>query len=80
MHGHTLVVQLSRESVKSSWCQEDLRMSLAIQIHGKPIKVLPVLLEGCDISGFLRVKAYADFRNEWQFEHGIEDVCDAMVN
>lgn len=74
-----LIVLLSGRSVESRWCQEELRMALAMQIGGKQIKVLPALLEDCEIPGFLKEKAYADFRKDWRFEDSIEDLCDALA-
>lgn len=73
-----LVAILSKKSVESKWCQEELRMALAMQIENKPIRVLPVLIDDCEIPGFLKEKVYADFKDEWSFESSLEDICDAM--
>lgn len=74
-----LIVLLSKNSVASNWCKEELRMALAMQISRLPIRVLPALLEDCEIPGFLKEKAYADFRESWKFDSAVEDLCDAIV-
>lgn len=74
-----LAVILSKASVRSRWCQEELRMALVRQIGGKSITVLPVLMEDCDIPGFLQEKRYADFRIPTQFEAALVDLCAAIA-
>jgi TIR domain len=57
-----LVPILSKGAVTSRWCKEELHMALAMQIQTGIKGVLPVLLEDCEIPGFLMAKAYADLR------------------
>jgi len=73
-----LVVLLTANSVSSRWCKEELRMALARQIKGEPIRVLPALFEDCEIPGFLLEKAYADFRDPTKFEAGIDALTAAV--
>ena len=63
-----LGVVLSPNSVNSRWVQEELEQALHVQISEGYVKVLPLLLVDCQIPGFLRDKAYADFRNESLYE------------
>lgn len=74
-----LVVVLSPTSVASRWCKEELRMALAMQIGGETIRVLPVLVADCTIPGFLREKAYADFRDHADFSRVIGDLAGAII-
>ena len=73
-----LIIILTPNSTESRWCKEELRMALAMQIGGEQIRVLPALFENCDIPGFLREKAYADFRNTEHF-HEMVDELEAAI-
>jgi hypothetical protein len=67
-----LAAVLSPNSVSSRWVQEELQQALHLQIGGKPLTVLPILLAECDIPGFLRARLYADFRDKEQYEGSLE--------
>lgn len=73
-----LIAVLSKNSTTSRWCTEELRMAMARQITQKGIAVLPVLIEDCDIPGFLQEKKYSDFRNTRQFDNAVKDLCAAI--
>lgn len=73
-----LIAVLSSSSVSSRWCAEELRMAMVRQIARKGITVLPVLIEDCDLPGFLQEKKYADFRNARHFDRGIAELCATM--
>jgi hypothetical protein len=47
-----LLVLLSSSSVKSNWVKRELEIALARQLKDKHIKVIPCLLEDCDIPVF----------------------------
>ena len=72
-----LLVLLSKNSVKSNWVRKELEIALARQIKDKHIKVIPCLLEDCDIPVFLEPIAYADFR--LSFARGIEELLPAIT-
>jgi hypothetical protein len=74
-----LVAVLSKASVQSRWCQEELRMALVGQIGSGKIRVLPVVVDECEIPGFLREKKYADFKNPKNFDQSLRELCDAIV-
>ena len=71
-----LLVALSKNSVKSNWVKRELEIALARQIADKAIKVIPCLLEDCEIPVFLQPIYYADFRGS--FEHGIAELLPAI--
>ena len=71
-----LLVLLSKNSVKSNWVKKELEIALARQIADKRIKVIPCLLEDCEIPVFLQPIAYADFRDS--FERGTEELLPAI--
>ncbi len=62
-----LVVVLSRASCKSEWVRREVNLALTKEIQGKVVRVLPCLLEECEIPAFLVEKKYADFRSQEQF-------------
>lgn len=79
LSSHNLIVIMTPKSVSSRWCKEELRMALALQIAGQGIRVLPALFEDCDIPGFLREKAYVDFRIEREFSSAVRQLADTIV-
>jgi len=58
-----LAVILSPNSVQSRWVQEELEQAFNLLVSGKLKKILPLLIEECEIPSFLGGKIYADFRN-----------------
>jgi len=61
-----LGVILSPSSVSSEWVQREVNMALGEEIHGRRVKVLPLLHEPCEIPGFLTDKVYADFSVDFE--------------
>jgi hypothetical protein len=73
-----LGVVLSPNSVSSSWVREELQQALHSQISERRVKVLPILLSDCSIPVFLRDKLYADFRDEQNYEHALEQILESI--
>jgi TIR domain len=73
-----LAAVLSPHSVGSRWVQEELEQALERQIGGRRLTVLPLILQDCDIPGFLRTKLYADFRGEANYNSGLQAVLKAL--
>lgn len=71
-------VLLSRKSVESEWVKKELRVAMNEEIRGKRVKVLPLLLEDCNIPLFVREKLYADFRREEKYYESLGKVLDAL--
>ena len=60
-----LLVALSKESVASSWVKKELEIAMNAELNGeRDLKVLPVLIDDCDIPLFLRGTLHADLREE----------------
>ena len=70
-----LVPILSKHSVASPWCQEELRMALATQIASGAKRVLPVLIDDCKIPGFLVEKAYADLKDQESYDRVVDKLA-----
>lgn len=62
-----LLVLLSRDSSTSEWVKKEVNIALTQEICGKKIKVLPCLLDDCEIPPFLLDKKYADFRENSKY-------------
>ncbi len=62
-----LVAVLSPHSVNSQWVKKEISMGMTLEIKGDRIKVLPLLLEDCELPLFLQDKLYADFRTESRY-------------
>jgi hypothetical protein len=58
-------VVLSPRSVGSSWVQQELEQAMTTQLAERKVRILPVLLERCEIPPFLRGKKYADFTSAY---------------
>lgn len=67
-----LIIVLSKQSVKKPWVVRELSSTLMRQLAQEGIRILPVLLEDCDIPPLLADIRYADFRTE--FRNGLEDL------
>jgi hypothetical protein len=71
-----LGVILSPNSVTSQWVRREVNIALTQEIDGTQVKVLPLLIESCDIPGFLLDKLYADFTKD--FEDGFETLLSRL--
>lgn len=69
---------LSPRSVRSSWVQQELRLAMTQEIGGREIKVLPILIESCEIPAFLADKLYADFSDPDDFDGPLEKLLHAL--
>lgn len=73
-----LAVILSPNSVHSKWVQKEIDVAMTLEISGKKIKVLPLMLEKCDLPGFLLGKKYADFTDDSKYSTSFESLINAM--
>jgi hypothetical protein len=58
-----VVALISSSSIKSEWVKKELDVAMNQEIKSKRIKVLPILIDNCDLPGFLEGKLFGDFRN-----------------
>lgn len=70
-------VILSKNSVDSVWVKKEVAIAMTEEIRGKKVKVLPILLEDCEIPPFLTDKIYADFRRT--FIDGYRPLLDVLA-
>jgi hypothetical protein len=71
-------VVLSPRSVGSAWVQQELEQALTTQLAARQIKVLPILLEKCEIPAFLRGKLYADFSEFPRYDESLARLLKAI--
>ncbi len=69
---------LSQASVKSRWVQHELENAITREISGSFLKVLPIVIEECEIPAFLSSRKYADFRNENDYPLVLANLLRAM--
>jgi hypothetical protein len=62
-----LIVVLSPDSVRSRWVQEELSAGLIRQLEDRDVRILPALLQTCEIPPLLRHRIYADFRTDYAY-------------
>jgi len=67
-----LLAVISRHSVKSTWVRREIDVAMTQEIEGRKVKVLPLLIDDCDLPGFLMGKLYADFRKPVKYNDGLE--------
>lgn len=67
-----LLAVISRYSVKSAWVRREIDVAMTQEIEGRKVKVLPLLVDDCDLPGFLMGKLYADFRKPVKYNDGLE--------
>jgi hypothetical protein len=75
-----LGILLSPNSSKSVWVSEEYGMAMHLQIKGKGPRVIPILIEDCEIPGFLEDKSRIDFRNENYYQENLDKLLRVLQN
>lgn len=65
---------ISSTSLSSQWFKKELDLALNREIDEKRVVVLPILLDDVELPGFIKGKYYADFREENNYEEGLEQL------
>ena len=73
-----VAVILSPNSIESRWVQKEIDVAMTLEINGKEIKVLPLMLELCELPGFLLGKFYGDFTNKDKYEDPFRSLVNTM--
>lgn len=63
---------LSEHSVMSAWVTRELEIALNHEIAGRRVKVLPLIVDRCEIPPFLAGKVYGDFRDESRYKDTVD--------
>jgi len=62
----TLLILLSPASIKSEWVKRELNSAIMAQLNGHDVKVIPLLVEDCEIPPTLSAVKYIDVRPGFQ--------------
>ncbi len=73
-----VAVIISENSIKSRWVQKEIDVAMNLEINEQDIKVLPLMLERCELPGFLLGKFYADFTSEDKYISSLELLTNTM--
>src|ERR1035441_1956401 len=73
-----LAVILSSHSIDSEWVKKEVDIAMTQEIQGRKVKVLPVLLESCNLPGFLVGKLYADFTTREKYSTGLAKLLERL--
>ena len=77
LSSHDLVVViLSKSSVKSQWVRKEINSTLMNQLSEKGIRILPILIESCEIPFLLSDIKYANFVSG--YKEGFADLLQAF--
>lgn len=60
-----LVLFLSKASAESAWVQREWSSALARQLSARNIRILPAMIEDCEIPSIIADVKYADFRDSY---------------
>jgi hypothetical protein len=71
-----IVVVLSRAYARSTWVQQELSAFLVKESASAQNKIIPVLLQDCEIPITLRDRVWADFRGS--FEEGLKQLLNGL--
>lgn len=70
------IIFLSPASVKSIWAKKEWQAFLARQLAGNKVKVLPALIEKCEVPAILTDIKHADFTES--YHDGLREVHSAL--
>lgn len=73
-----VAVVLTNNSINSPWVQREIDVSINKEILGKNIKVLPLMLEQCELPGFLLGKFYADFTTTDKYPETLKRLIQSL--
>jgi len=71
-------IVLSKNSIAAPWVREELRIAINIRIRGD-MKILPLLVDDCEIPLFLLDYKYVDFSKDEHFVDAIGKLLDAIL-
>jgi hypothetical protein len=71
-----MCVIISEKSINKPWCKLEINSALHRQLENMDIKILPILIEDCEIPPLLSSIKYADFRKS--FDSGIQELLKSL--
>jgi hypothetical protein len=72
----SVVAIVSSSSVASAWVRKELSLAMTREIHSRAVKVLPAVIDECDVPASISDKLYADFRRNYFW--GLTKLLEAL--
>jgi hypothetical protein len=72
----TMIAFLSKQAVRSMWAKKEWQSFLSRKLSGNELKILPAVLEDCDIPSILADIRFADFRES--YHDGFKEIFKAL--
>ncbi len=69
---------ISSTSLNSQCVKRELDLASTREIDEKRVIVLPILLDEVELPGFLKGKYYADFREEDNYQEGLDELLERL--
>ena len=73
-----VAIILSPKSMESSWVEKELEMAITQEIENGTKKVLPILIENCEIPSYIAGKKHGDFRTPAKAISGIRELLSIL--
>jgi 5'-deoxynucleotidase YfbR-like HD superfamily hydrolase len=73
-----LLIFLTPHSIQSGWVKAEWQSRFAAQISTRKVRVIPLLVELCEIPEFLKDVKYIDFRSD--YDTGIAQLLSTLLN
>ncbi len=73
-----IIVVLSSNSIESNWVKKELAIAMTSEINVKAVKVIPIVLDNCEIPAIIADKLYADFRNNNRYFNSLRQIISSV--
>lgn len=74
----TVVIILSSYSVKKPWVIHELETSIANRNNGKKIKIIPIILDDCEVPQSLATTNWVKIDNLTSYDESFTQICNAI--
>lgn len=71
------LIALSRNSIQSKWVRLELKAAMTLKLEGRDVRIIPALIDDCEVPLFLRDQVYADFRSS--YESGLLQILKVLT-
>jgi hypothetical protein len=69
----------SENSMKSNWVHEELRVALSKRRTAKDFKLIPLVIDDCELHPFLNDYAYIDYKNPRHFKKVMNELMNSIL-
>jgi len=73
-----VIAILSHNSINSRWVNYELKIAVQEEMDKEKIKVLPIVIDNCEIPIYLKTKVYLDFSNQDDFVYPINRLLNSL--